>query len=120
MTDDAVPLKEYFERILQERERRFDIQREDTAEALRLARTIQDYKDEKANELRSQIERERGNYATKDDLIKSIEKVEEMVRPISNWMAAQQGKSSGYNSMWAIIVSVVALAGAILTLLLRM
>jgi len=44
------------------------IKNEGDQEALRLAREIQTYKDEKANELRSQIESERGSYATKNDL----------------------------------------------------
>ena len=40
------------------------IKEEGDARALELARQIQTYKDEKANELRSQIERERGTYVT--------------------------------------------------------
>src|SRR6186997_467936 len=62
---------------------RFDAQKEaltikdsERQEALRLAREIQTYKDEKANELREQINRERILYATKDDLKAAVEKFE--------------------------------------------
>ena len=65
---------------LKERDRRYtevraatdkalQVASEKDALALGLAREIQTYKDEKANELRSQIEGERGNYATKSMVI---------------------------------------------------
>lgn len=74
-------------RFLEERDRRYtevNIEKEkalkikETADlaALSLAREIQTYKDEKANELREQINSERGLYATKDDLRAAVEKIE--------------------------------------------
>ncbi len=51
--------------------------------ALQLAASIQEYKDEKANELRSQIEREQGERATKAELLAGLEKVEAQ-RSVSN------------------------------------
>jgi hypothetical protein len=74
-------------RFEQERDRRYSevkeeqekaIKIKETADlaALELAREIQTYKDEKANELREQISSERGLYATKDDLAGAIEKVQ--------------------------------------------
>jgi vacuolar-type H+-ATPase subunit H len=64
-------------------------------DALGLAREIQTYKDEKANELRSQIERERGTYVTQSDLRGAVEKIEATVKPISEWIAAQTGVRTG-------------------------
>jgi hypothetical protein len=69
----------------QERDRRYsevNIEREkalkikETADlaALSLAREIQTYEDEKANELREQINRERNLYASKEDLANLSEK----------------------------------------------
>lgn len=52
--------------------------------ALGLAREIQTYKDEKANQLREQINSERGIYATKAE-----------IKPVMEFMAAQQGKTTG-------------------------
>ena len=69
----------------EERDRRYmevDIEKEkalkikETADlaALQLARDIQIYKDEKANELREQINSERGLYVTRTDLAFVVEK----------------------------------------------
>jgi len=59
--------------------------------ALILAREIQTYKDEKANELRSQIERERGTYATQVDLRALADKFEAALKPMSIYVSAQSG-----------------------------
>ncbi len=59
-----------------EREKALKIKEEADKTALGLAREIQTYKDEKANELRSQIEREQGERATKDELRALGEKIE--------------------------------------------
>lgn len=72
-------LREADERLYAERDRRYaevDVEREkalrikETADlaALQLAREIQTYKDEKANELREQINSERNLYPTKSQM----------------------------------------------------
>jgi hypothetical protein len=99
---ETVPLQEYLAAVREsdlrfeaERDRRYsevNLEREkalkikETADlaALELAREIQTYKDEKANELRSQIERERGTYVTRDQL-----------KPLSDFVASQQGRQGG-------------------------
>jgi len=105
----VVSLKEHFEslreadfRFYEERDRRYsevNVEREkalkikETADlaALSLAREIQDYKDEKANNLRSQIEGERGHYSTKEDTKAVEEKFYAALKPISDWVQGQQG-----------------------------
>jgi hypothetical protein len=59
--------------------------------ALDLARQIQTYKDEKANELREQISSERGQYATKEDIGNVIDKLETVVKPIQAWQSRATG-----------------------------
>ncbi len=81
------------------------------SEALRLAREIQTYKDEKANELREQINRERGLYATKGDLIAATEKIEATLSPLIKSMNLQQGRTSGLDKGWAILIGAVGLVG---------
>jgi hypothetical protein len=58
-----------------EREKALKIKETADLAALQLAREIQTYKDEKANELREQISRERNLYPTKDELASSIREV---------------------------------------------
>jgi hypothetical protein len=111
MPGETVPLKEHLAalreadlRFNEERDRRYaevNIEREkalkikETADlaALRLAREIQTYKDEKANELREQINSERGLYATNKD-----------IDPIKSYVSSQTGRGLGMNALfgWAL------------------
>ncbi len=70
--------------------------------ALLLAREIQSYKDEKANNLRAQIEGERGTYATRTDLKSATEKIEVMLDPLVKYVALQQGRSGGFYALWTV------------------
>jgi len=81
--------------VATEREKALKIKETADLAALGLAREIQTYKDEKANELREQISSERGLYATKNDLTASIEKVEEIIKPLAVYITGQQGRASG-------------------------
>jgi Flp pilus assembly protein TadB len=109
----GVSLRKYVERVIAENDRRYSevsAQREKAIEikeraeqkALELAREIQTYKDEKANELREQINSERGLYATKDEL-----------RTIQDWMAGQQGRSGGMSGLWGFAVGAAILLSSI-------
>jgi hypothetical protein len=100
----SIPLREHLEalraadkELAAERDRRYaevNIEREkalkiqQTADhaALELARQIQTYADEKANELREQIASELGSQK---------KEIEAQIQPISDYVAAQQGRSGG-------------------------
>jgi hypothetical protein len=69
-----------YSEVATEREKALKIKETADLAALGLARDIQIYKDEKANELRSQIERERGTYASKDDLLAAMDKFEALLK----------------------------------------
>jgi hypothetical protein len=117
---NGVSLKEHFEtilalndRILTERDRRYaevNIEREkalkikETADlaALQLAREIQSYKDEKANELREQISSERGMYATNKD-----------IEPLKAYVSSQTGRGVGMNSLAGWLFSLVTIGIAL-------
>lgn len=104
--------------VATEREKALKIKETADLAALGLAREIQTYKDEKANELREQISSERGLYATKNDLSAAIEKVEETIKPIAAFVSAQQGRSAGSldtrNLVFALIGAGVAVSGFLL------
>jgi len=122
MTGETVPLKEHLEalraadmRFEEERDRRYsevNIEREkalkikETADlaALQLAREIQTYKDEKANELREQISSERGLYATNKD-----------IDPIKAYVSSQTGRGVGMNALfgWAMALLMAGIAIAV-------
>ena len=94
------------QRLAEERERRYtavDLEREKTQEiknladqrALDLARDIQHYRDEQANRLGEQIASERGQYITRTDHDALIARFDALIKPLSEFVAAQQGKLLG-------------------------
>ena len=100
-----VSVREFVETVISMNDRRYaevNVEKEkalkikETADlaALQLAREIQTYKDEKANELRSQIERERGNYATRNDLSSLSERIDTAMKPITAFVTAQTATSN--------------------------
>lgn len=90
-------------------EKALKIKEEADKTALGLQRETQTYKDEKANELREQISSERGMYATKDDVAAAVGKIEVTIRPIVDYIAGQQGRSSGRISQQQFMVMVAGL-----------
>jgi vacuolar-type H+-ATPase subunit E/Vma4 len=120
-----IPLHEHLkalqverEKTAEERDRRYTevknaeekalkIKEEADKVALDLARQIQTYKDEKANELREQINNERGIYATKEDLKSLTEKIDLAIKPLSEFVAGAQGGSKVYTQI-ALIIGVAA------------
>ncbi len=133
---ESVSLREYMQTLISEAERRnsdrfaaqdkalvaaFAASKEALAikdradrDALDLARQIQTYKDEKANELREQISRERMNYASKDDLKAAVEKLEVSITPLLSFMASQRGHSSGMDKGWAILIGAAGLVATVI------
>ena len=84
-----------YREVSEEKEKALKIKDTADRDALSLSRDSQTYKDEKANELRSQIERERITYATKDDLASISDKLESQIKPIGDFVTGQLGRSSG-------------------------
>jgi len=101
-----------------EREKALMIKERADRAALELAREIQTYKDEKANELRSQIERERGSYVTQGDLRAEIARLEALIQPAADYAKSQAGRGQGINAAWTILVTIVLVAIAALGLVL--
>lgn len=112
------------QRYLDERDRRYtevNIEKEkalkikETADlaALGLAREIQTYKDEKANQLREQINAERGEYLSRTEYNAAhqalIDKVETSLAPLEHFMVSQQGKSSGIGLSANVLVATLTL-----------
>lgn len=125
--------------FLEERDRRYtevNIEREkalkikETADlaALGLAREIQTYKDEKANELREQINSERNIYATKNELLTAIssltDKLDALEKNMDNQLKSifgtqniSQGKSLGTEITIGKIYAAIGAVGAILAII---
>ena len=102
-----------YSEVANEREKALKIKETADRDALGLAREIQTYKDEKANELREQINSERGNYASKSDLTALSEKIEESIKPLAAYVAAQSGPRAITPGAIVSVLGVIAILAAI-------
>lgn len=83
------------------------IKEEADSKALTLERETQSYKDEKANELREQISRERGLYVTQQELKGVTDKIDATMKPILDFVATQQGEKGGKLSQQQLYLFVI-------------
>lgn len=102
-----------------EREKALKIKETADLAALQLAREIQTYKDEKANELRSQIERERGAYVTQPELRGVEATIAAEMKPIKEFVSSQQGRGLGINDARVWLFSAIAAAGTVIVIVTR-
>jgi hypothetical protein len=113
-----------FDRLLHEMDRRYtevssakaealQIKAEGDRRALELAREMQDYRDQMHNGLLNQLKENAGKYATHAELCAAVEKLEAVLKPITTYVASQQGKSSGLNAGWGYLVGLIGLLAAI-------
>ncbi len=100
-----------------EREKALKIKEEADKAALGLAREIQSYKDEKANELRSQIESERGSYSTKDDLAAAVRELNVVIGPLTAFVSTQRGEHAGSRSSVSRTLAVIMALSGISTII---
>jgi hypothetical protein len=114
----------HIETLMEERDRRYEAEARLRAEALRvaedgearalvLARDIQTYKDEKANELRSQIEREQGDRVSKDDLRAFGVAIRAEMKPALDWVATRRGRDAGGEIIFTRVVAALSVMAAI-------
>lgn len=108
--------------LMEERDRRYSevkaaeekalkVKEQADEKALMLAREIQTYKDEKANELREQINSERGLYASKADLSSVSKEIAATIAPLVQFVSTMQGEKGGRLSMRELITWLIMLAG---------
>ncbi len=99
--------------VATEREKALKIKETADLAALGLAREIQTYKDEKANELREQINAERGLYLTRDEYLAQHQALEDKLdtalRPLNDFMVASRGRTQGVGLSANVLATVVGL-----------
>jgi len=100
--------------VATEREKALKIKETADLAALSLAREIQTYKDEKANDLRSQIERERGTYVQQSELKSALAEMGATIKPLAEWVSSQQGRSQGLSAGAGFLITAGGLAVAII------
>ncbi len=78
-----------------EKEKALKIKETADLAALQLAREIQTYKDEKANELREQISSERGLYVTRNELASAVRELQASIKPLTEYTVSDAGRNAG-------------------------
>ncbi len=105
--------------VEQERARALAIKEKADERALNLQAETQAYKDEKANELREQINSERGTYLSRDEYLiqhQALEdKLDTALKPLTSFVTTQQGRAMGVSSTQAFLFAVVTLVIALVT-----
>lgn len=105
-----------YSEVKQAEEKALKVKEEADKSALGLAREIQLYKDEKANQLREQINSERGTYPTKEELASAVRELTAMIAPLTGYMKQSQGEHSGSSQSLARMMGVVAILAGLSTL----
>jgi hypothetical protein len=100
-----------------EREKALKIKEEADKAALGLAREIQSYKDEKANQLREQISGERGTYASKDDLSAATREIGAIIAPLTAFVSSQRGEQIGGTQAISRMLSIIAVLTGLSTII---
>jgi len=100
--------------VATEREKALKIKETADLAALGLAREIQTYKDEKANELREQISSERGLYTTRSELNSILDKIEAQIKPLQDFVTSSQGQSKGVSMSATVLVTVIGAVGTLI------
>jgi len=104
-----------YSEVQAEKDKALQIKQTADSEALGLARQNIAAEFEKANRLREQISSERGDYATKKDLSAAVDKIGETIRPLTDYVSAQQGKTSGATATQVVFFSIGGLLLAALS-----
>ena len=96
-----------------EKEKALKIKEEADKRALDLQAETQAYKDEKANELREQINSERGRYLTREEYLAAhsalTDKIDAQFSPLNEFVNKQQGRSSGISSTAAVLYALAVI-----------
>ena len=97
-----------------EREKALKIKEEADKAALGLAREIQSYKDEKANQLREQITGERGSFASKDDLAAAVREINATISPLTNFVSGADRVTKQSAASVTVVVAIAAVVNVVI------
>jgi len=97
-----------------EREKALKIKEEADKAALSLAREIQVYKDEKANELREQLAAERLDYASKSDLVTLADKFDAITKPLLEYVQSQRGGSQKLSQTAQVFLGIFTVVAVVI------
>jgi hypothetical protein len=102
-----------------EREKALKIKETADLAALSLARESQVYKDQQADVMREKNLAASGIYATNADLAGVVEKMEKALKPLVEFVNAQQGAAKGNEITWGKIFGSIGVFGVIIGIIVK-
>jgi hypothetical protein len=103
-----------------EKEKALKIKETADLAALSLARESQVYKDQQADIMREKNLAASGIYATNADLAAVVDKMEKALKPLTEFINAQQGAAKGNDITWGKIFGSVAAMAAIFGIIMKL
>jgi len=98
----GVELREYIERVFDEKEKALQLAFRAQQEALALASRTLELRLEKLNELRQEVTQDRGNYVTKDKFDSSWEARDTRIKILEDW----RSQAIGFGAALALIAGI--------------
>jgi hypothetical protein len=92
---NSIPLKKHFDELRDADKKALIIKQNADEYALNLAREIQTYKDEQHNGLLKQLGDERVHYVSQEQFSAGIEKLEILIKPLTEFMVSQIAAGAG-------------------------
>lgn len=121
-SSDHVSLREFIERVLDERQKALDVRFISQQEALGLASRTLELRLEKLNELRQEVTTDRGNYITREkydaDQKSLHQKMDDNFRSINQWQDRADGSINvvrflGASGVVALIIELARASGVL-------
>jgi ElaB/YqjD/DUF883 family membrane-anchored ribosome-binding protein len=110
-----------YSQVDEAREKAVRVKEEAQKEALELARREQEYKDNKASELRDKFGAASGSYVTRDELSDVVDTINSnfktAIDPITKYISEQQGKSHGISMSIGMMVGIITVVSGAIALL---
>lgn len=107
------------EKVVKEAEKAIKVKETADLAALTLARESQVYKDQQADVMREKNLTASGIYATTADLAGVVEKMEKALKPLIEFVNAQQGAAKGNEITWGKIFASVGALGVVIGIIVK-
>jgi len=117
---DCVLFREYYEKRLDEIEKRFALQLSASERALILSSSALEKRLEGMNEFRTQIKDERASFLPRSEYIIQHDKLADDVKDLQLSKAELAGKASQSSVNIAQVISIIAIAASFISLILRL
>ena len=110
-------LREYFERILKESDRRYEQRFEDQKEAIVKAEEATERRFEGVNEFRQTLSDQAATFVSRTEVLQQYRAINDKVDLVTSRMDRLDGRSGGYTATWGYLIGAVVMVGGLITII---